>query len=154
MRICRFAQAITRRDIGDDRAEQADELAFDALSGLQNFLVVERLIENSGGRIGDAGNPKDANSAMARGNDFRNRGHAHQIGADGAQVANFRGSFVAWAGERGIDAFVQIDAEAAAFCERQFAESSCRTRGSCPGSAAPKRSSLGPISGLAPCKLM
>ncbi len=61
----------------NDRAEQADELALDALSCLQNLFMVERLIEDTSGRIGHAGYAEDANAAMARGDDFRNRGHAH-----------------------------------------------------------------------------
>ena len=60
--------------------------------------------------------------AVARGNDFRDGGHADQVGADGAQIANFGGSFVAGTGQSGVDAFIEADVIAVAFADGHFAK--------------------------------
>ena len=134
--------------------QQRNEVAFDALGGLQNFAMVERLIENPGGHVGDAGNPEDAYSAMARGDGFRDGGHADQIRADHAQVPNLRGRFVTGTGKRGVNAFVR---ERAILFRSSFGDSRRGTRDRRPavmsGKRGPKRSSLEPVSGLTPCRL-
>ena len=79
--------------------------------------MIERLVQNAGGHVGDAGNSKDANAHVARGDDFGDGGHADEVGTDGAEVTNFGGSFVTWAGNRGVDAFVNFDAQELGFFE-------------------------------------
>src|SRR5277367_2916613 len=110
-----------RSDARQDGAQQRDELAFHSLAGFQYFLVVEHLIENARSHIGDAGDSEDANSHVARGQRFRNRGHADQIGSNRTQITNFRGGFVVWTGESRVHAFGGIYAEFFGCGEREFA---------------------------------
>jgi hypothetical protein len=60
---------------------------------------------------------------VARGNHFRDRGHADEICSDGAQISYLSRSFVAWTGQRGVDTFVQADVVAVSFANRDLAES-------------------------------
>ena len=109
---------------GINRFQQRDELAADTLAGLENFLVVERLIENARGCVGHARYAEHAHAGVARGNHFRNGGHSDQIRANGAQISYLRRSFVAWTWQRGVDAFVQADVVAVSFADGHFAKSS------------------------------
>src|SRR5689334_10087065 len=108
----------------DDGLEQRDELTSDAFTGFEDFLVVERLVEDARRGICDTRNAENAHPAVARGNHFGNRGHADEIGSDGAQVPNLSRSFVAWTRQRGVDAFIGADAVAVSFPDGHFAESS------------------------------
>src|SRR5437899_6114573 len=109
-------------DLGNDGPEQADELGFDALGGFQHFVVIKRLVENTGSSVGNARDAQGANAGVARGDNFGNGGHPDQIGADSAEITDFRRRFVTGAGECGVDAFTEIDPEASSGGERQFAE--------------------------------
>src|SRR6266704_2849203 len=99
------------RDARNHGAQERDELCLDALGGFEDFDVVERLVQYSGGHVRHAGNSQDAQAGMACGEDFRHRGHADQVGPDGAQIADLRGRFVTWPRKRGVDAFMHDDAE-------------------------------------------
>ena len=52
---------------------------------------------------------------------FGDGGHADQVRADGFEVANFGGSFEAGAGKRGVDSFVNAEAEPLRFAQSDFA---------------------------------
>src|SRR4029077_14303295 len=83
--------------------------------GLQDFFLVQRRVGGACGHIGYAGDSEDANSAVARGNDLWNRGHADQIRADCAKRINFRRSLVAWTLHGEIDAIVDVQGQVLAF---------------------------------------
>src|SRR5215472_2019504 len=84
----------SRGDAGQQGAQKRNEAALHSLSCLQNLFVIHLRFENPGSHVSDAGNSQNANSLMARRQDLRHGGHSHQIGADGAKKANFRGSFI------------------------------------------------------------
>ena len=44
---------------------------------------------------------------MTRGDHFRDSGHADQVGANGAQIANLGRGFVAWSQQGGVDALIE-----------------------------------------------
>ena len=88
------------------------------------------LVENSGGHVGHAGDREYVDSHVAGGDDFCRRRHAHQIGADTAEVFDFRGSFVTRAQQRGVDAFMQNQSLLGGF----FAGNLRGSRGSKPAS--------------------
>src|SRR5580704_4282985 len=117
-----FESSEGSRDLGDNFAQEADELGFHAFGGFEDFVVVGQLVENAGGGVGNAGNAEGAEAGVARGDDFGSGGHANEIGADGAKIADFGGCFVAGAGEGGVYAFAEIDVKAAAGGESEFAE--------------------------------
>jgi hypothetical protein len=71
-------------DARQDSAEQGFEAGLDALAGFHHFLVGERLIDDSGGHVGDAGDGQDFDLHVARGDYFEGRGHADEVGSDGA----------------------------------------------------------------------
>src|SRR5580692_11807545 len=96
---------------GQHRAKQRFERGFDALAGFHDFGVRERLVDYSGGHVGDAGNGEHPNSHVARGDYFSYGRHADEVRAHAAQIFNLRRSFVAGAEQAGIDAFVLRDAE-------------------------------------------
>ena len=58
---------------------------------------------------------------VARGDHFGDGRHSHQVGADAAQIFDFRGRFVAGAEQRGVDAFVQHDAQLGGLFARDLA---------------------------------
>ena len=150
--IARLKRSGDARDYG---SQKGDEIVLDASAGFEYFFRCERRSGDSGGHVGDAGNSQHADAAVPSGENFGNRGHPDEIGAERAERVNFRGRFVVGPGERKINAFVKIQA-------RAFSPSSATKRrksliigvSHVRESARPKRSSFGPISGLVACKLM
>ena len=86
--------------------------------------MIERLIKNARCGVGDARDAEYAHLGVARGNHFRNGGHADKIRADGAQISYLSRGFVAWAWQRGVDAFVKANTIAVSFADGHFAEPS------------------------------
>src|SRR6266581_105979 len=113
----------------NDCFQQADELPFDALGGLQHFQMVERLIQDSRCRIRHAGDAQHANAAMPRGNHFGNRGHANEISADHAQVADLRRRFVTRPKDSCVHTLIHPDSDAVCFADGHFAEALVVGRG-------------------------
>src|SRR5580700_3181988 len=109
-----FKSSEGSHDLGDNFAQEADELGFHAFGGFEDFVVVEQLVEDAGGGVGNAGNAEGAETGVARGDDFGSGGHADEIGANRPKIADFGGCFVTGAGEGGVDPFAEIDVEAAA----------------------------------------
>lgn len=103
------------RQAREDGAEEGLEAGFDAFAGFHDFLVRERLIDDSGGHVGDAGDGKDFDSHVTGGDHFEGSGHADEIGADDAEIVDLGGSFVAGAEQGGVDALVQGHSEFGGF---------------------------------------
>src|SRR5260370_36799948 len=80
------------------------------------------MIQNYRRRVCHAGNAQHAKAAVPRGNHFGNRGHADEVRTDRAQVANFRGRFVAWTEESRVYALIHPNAEAVCFANSHFAK--------------------------------
>jgi hypothetical protein len=70
-----------RGDSGNYRTEESDELVFYFGTGFENFLGGKSRTGDAGGHVGDTGDAEDANAGVAGGEDFRNGGHADEIGA-------------------------------------------------------------------------
>jgi hypothetical protein len=68
------------------------------------------LVREAGGLVGDRGDRGDAEAEEAGEDDFRNGGHAHGVGAEGADGADLGRGFEGGAGIPGVDAFGQWDA--------------------------------------------
>ena len=62
-----------------DCPDQSRELAFYPQSCLKNFVVSERLVQNSRSHVRHAADAKSPQSAVSGGNDFGNSGHAYCI---------------------------------------------------------------------------
>ena len=78
----------------DDSLEERHERSADPSCGLEHVLVIQRLRRHSCRHVGNAGKAKHLDSHVARGNRFRDRRHAHGIGADGSQKTNLCGRLV------------------------------------------------------------
>src|SRR5438552_2488773 len=113
----------------NDRFQQANELALNALGSLQHLDMVERLIEDSCGGIRYAGDTQHANAAVPRGDYFRNRGHADEVCANRVQVAYLGGRFVARPKERCVHSFVHPNAQAVCFVDGHFTKALVVGRG-------------------------
>src|SRR5882724_11342455 len=111
------------RDSRKQSFQQSDELPFHALRRLKHFFVIQRLVQNSRGRIRHAGNSEHANSAVPRRNDFRHRGHSHKIRANRSKIPYLCRRFVARTGQRGVHPFVHSDAYAVSFPDSHLAKS-------------------------------
>ena len=86
--------------------------------------MVEWLIQDACGRVRHAGNAEHAQAAVPRGDNFRHRGHADEVSADGSQIADLRRRFVTRPGEPCIDAFGHSDPQAVSFADGHLAKSS------------------------------
>ena len=93
--VCRYC--------GKDRLQQRFELAANLIAGLHHFLMRKHLVENAGGHVGDAGDRKDFDSHVPRGDDFGDCRHADQVGADGSEVTNFGRRLITGAEQGCID---------------------------------------------------
>jgi hypothetical protein len=129
------SSAISRVDARQDGAQEGFEAGLDALAGFHHFLVRERLVENSGGHVGDAGDGEHFDSHVARGDHFEGRRHADQVGADDSQIVNLGGRFVTGSEQGGVDAFVQRHSEFGGFFARDCAIVFWSRRASCRESA-------------------
>src|SRR5579859_1779488 len=85
--------------------------------------MVDRLVQDTGSHIRHAGDSQDFHAAMPGDNHFWNSRHAHCIRPNGAQEADLGRSLIAWARDRHIHAFADVDAQPPAFFQRHLAKS-------------------------------
>ena len=69
------------RPSADNLLHQELKAFLHPLAGLQHFLVVQGLVEDSGCHVGKAGDAHGAHLHVARGDCLGNGGHAHRIGS-------------------------------------------------------------------------
>ena len=86
------------------RAQQVDQPVHRGLSGGEHLPVVERLGGEPRGEVGDQRDAEDLGPQVARGDGLEHGGHAHQVGAHGAQHPDLGGRLVAPAQQAGVDA--------------------------------------------------
>jgi len=97
-------------DLGDEALKQAGETVLDLAAGLEDFVVAEGSFAEAGGEVGDAGDAEDFDAHVAGHDGFRDRGHADQGCAEGAEGEDFGWGFKARAGDGEIDAFGEREA--------------------------------------------
>ena len=116
------------------------------VSSTSSWLIFLR--QDARRHVGDAGNAQHLHAHVVGHDHFRHGGHAHHVGADGAQIADLRGRLVARPQHGRVHAFGQGDAQLRrppAWPFRGTAASRLRT---CRESAARSESSFGPTSGI------
>ena len=119
---------LLRYDLWDESAEEACELLFDATAGLHDILVVDGVGPflsvggDSGGHVGDEGEAEDFEAHVAGDDDLVDGGHADEIGSEGAEGANFGGSFEAGTEDSEVDAFGEEKLLAGSFFDGEGAE--------------------------------
>jgi len=99
------------RDFRKNRSEKGNKSSADALCYEQHLFVIDCAAGEPGGHVGYARDGQHIESHVARHNGFRHSGHTNEVGANGAEITNFRRSFITWAGKRGVNTFFQIDAD-------------------------------------------
>ena len=119
---------LLRYDLGDQSSEKAGELLFDAMADLHDIFVVDGVGSflsvggDSGGHVGDEGEAEDFETHVAGDDDFVDGGHADEIGSEGAEGANFGGSFEAGTEDSEVDAFGEEELLAGSFFDGEGAE--------------------------------
>jgi len=108
--------------LGDEGGEEARELLFDAVAGLDNLFVVEWFVEDAGCHIGDEREAEDLEAHVAGDDDLMDGGHADEICAEGAEGADLRGGLEAGAEDCEIDAFGEEELLACGFFNGQGAK--------------------------------
>ena len=147
-------------DLGDEGFDQRGELGFGSSADFHDFFVVDGFVENAGGHVGDEREAEDFEAHVAGYDDFVDRGHADEVGAEGAEGADFCGGFVAGAEDGEVDAFGEWDVLAGGFGGGELAEARGSRRWTCRRSAGRSRGcaancgSLGPRAALVPVRLM
>ena len=84
--------------------------------------MIDGLVEYSGGHVGDDGEAEDFEAHVAGNDDFVDRGHAYEIGAEGAEGSDLGGGFVAGAEDGEVDAFVEGPVLFGGFGDGKFAQ--------------------------------
>ena len=75
--------------------------------GFEHLVVVQRLRQHAGRQIRDARDPEHFHAHVPRDDRFGHRGHPDGVGADRAQVADFRRRLVAGPVTARVDAVPQ-----------------------------------------------
>jgi len=114
--------------LGDEGGQEAGELLFDLPAGLHDLFVVERLIEDAGGHVGDQREAEDFEAHVAGDDDLVDGGHADEVCAEGAEGADLGGGFKAGAEDGEVDAFGEVELLADGLFDGEVAETE-RVRG-------------------------
>src|SRR2546428_8118155 len=72
--------------------------------------MIDRLVENSSGDVGEHGKARDPHSHVSTYNGFRNRGHSDSIRTNSAKKSNFGRRFVSGAGHGSVNTFAHVEA--------------------------------------------
>lgn len=115
----RVTRLLQRRNLRDERSEQAGELPFDTATGFHDFFMVDGFIEDACGHVRHDGQPEDLDAHVASHDDFMHSGHADEIGAEGVEGTDFGGGLITRAEHGKIDTFSERDVLATGFrmCE-------------------------------------
>ena len=115
-------------DLGDQGGEEAGELLFCAAADFHDVFVVDGFScllsggDDSGGHVGDEGDAEDFEAHVAGDDGLVDGGHADEVGAEGAEGADFGGGFEAGAEDGEVDAFGELEALARGFFDGECAE--------------------------------
>ena len=97
-------------------------MRFGVAAGLHNLFVIDRLIQDSGGHVRDERETKDFEAHVTCDDDLVDGGHADQVGAEGAEGADFGGGFKGWAEDSEVDAFGEEKLLAVGFFDGEGAQ--------------------------------
>src|SRR6266851_2923380 len=109
-------------ELGDEGGEEVGELAFDTAAYLHDLFVIDGLVEDTGGHVGDDGEAEDLEAHVAGDDDLVDGGHADEVGAEGAEGSDLCGGLVAGAEDGEVDAFVEGPALSGGFGDGQLAQ--------------------------------
>ena len=109
-------------DLGDEGGEEGGELFFGVAAGLHDLLVVDGLVEDAGGHVGDQREAEDVEAHVAGDDDLVDGGHADEVGAEGAEGADLGGGFEAGAEDGEVDAFGEEELLPGCFLDGEGAE--------------------------------
>ena len=152
--ICVCAALFCGADLGNEGGEQAGELVFDAAACLHDLFVVDGFVEDAGGHVGDEREAEDFDAHVAGDDDFVDGGHADEVGAEGAEGADFGGGLVAGAEDGEVDAFGEGNVLLGGFGVGERAELRGVGGGHVEEARRPNFASLGPRAALEPVRLM
>jgi len=110
-------------DARKQSGNQSEKTLLDALRRLHHFPVRQRLRQNAGGHVADAGNARHFEPRVARRDHFGHRAHADRVRAEGAQHANFGRRFIGRTQKPRIHAADETKALLFRHGARQFAQS-------------------------------
>ncbi len=109
-------------ELGDEGGEEGGELVFDAAAYLHDLFVIDGLVEDSGGHVGDDGEAEDLEAHVAGDDDLVDGGHADQVGSEGAEGTDLGWGLIAGAEDGEVDAFVEGPALSGGFGDGQLAQ--------------------------------
>ncbi len=111
-----------RFDLGDEGFEEGGEVGLGLEAHLHDLFVVDGLIEDSGGEVGDEREAEDLQAHVAGDDDLVHGGHADEVGAEGAEGADLGGGLIGGAEDGEVDTFGQADVPAGGLLLGEVAE--------------------------------
>ena len=125
----------TKRERRDDLAQERDEVARGPCADLEDALVVDRLGEDTCGRVRHAREREAADPHVPRGEHLRHGRHADEVGAERAQHADLGRRLEGRPEPRRVDALAEREPESPGRGVRQRPVAPGRRRRTCRGSA-------------------
>ena len=136
-----------------DAADEDAELALGRAGDGQDLLDPGRLERVGQAEVGHDREAEHLHAGVDRHEDLGDRRHPHHVGADGAEEAVLGAGLQVRPGDRHVDTAMRHDVLFQGHLEGRVCKS--RSYGSIrSGNLGPSRSSLGPIRGLSPIRLM
>lgn len=105
----------------NEGGKECGELAFDAAANLDDILVVDDFVGDSGGHVGDEREAQDFDAHVAGDDDLVDGGHTDQVGSEGAEGTDLGRGFEAGAEDGEVDAFRECETLSGGFVDSEGA---------------------------------
>lgn len=106
-----------------DSGDETLQVRSPAVSNVDDLLFRQGLVQNAGGHVGNERERQHLQSAVGGGDDLRDGGHAHGVGAQGPEGPDFRRRFIAGAGAAQVHTLLQREAQGLGGLLRSLAQS-------------------------------